>query len=85
MDINRLFEENKGKEEEKYELIKRKSPSISARASNVAGVRQQDLTCKIMIINKLYEIQIEKYYHRYYLMNSIDLPEVTRKTSTRIF
>ncbi|APC86897.1 hypothetical protein FORC22_1036 [Vibrio parahaemolyticus] len=37
MDINRLFEKNKGKEEEKYELIKRKSPSISARASNVRG------------------------------------------------
>ncbi len=44
MDINRLFEKNKGKEEEKYELIKRKSPSISARASNVAVSERFELS-----------------------------------------
>ncbi|OUD51712.1 hypothetical protein BTA15_13515 [Vibrio parahaemolyticus] len=47
MDINRLFEENKGKEEEKYELIKRKSPSISARASNVAVSERFELSIRI--------------------------------------
>ncbi|TPA12149.1 hypothetical protein DXE03_02600 [Vibrio parahaemolyticus] len=47
MDINRLFEKNKGKEEEKYELIKRKSPSISARASNVAVSERFELSIRI--------------------------------------
>ncbi|TOF61115.1 hypothetical protein CGJ20_01405 [Vibrio parahaemolyticus] len=46
MDINRLFEKNKGKEEEKYELIKRKSPSISARASNVAVSERFELSIR---------------------------------------
>ncbi|EGR3036283.1 hypothetical protein DMW27_16105 [Vibrio parahaemolyticus] len=46
MDINRLFEKNKGKEEEKYELIKRKSPSFSARASNVAVSERFELSIR---------------------------------------
>lgn len=49
MDINRLFEKNKGKEEEKYELIKRKSPSISARASNVAVSERFELSIRCRI------------------------------------
>ncbi|TOC09287.1 hypothetical protein CGJ92_03215 [Vibrio parahaemolyticus] len=60
MDINRLFEKNKGKEEEKYELIKRKSPSISARASNVAVSERFELS--IASYHKLIiKIQTLKY------------------------